>query len=244
MEDTLWASALETVKGYTFKISTPNSMGTGFLITKSFNDILAVATAYHVISHAYEWEDPIKLLHSATNKQIVLKSPDRFIFVKKQRDVAVIMFQKEDLKIAKKILTISPEGKFLRPGIQIGWAGYPAIAPEQFSFFSGCVSCLLEREEAYLVDGVAINGVSGGPAFTVFSNGDIHIIGLVSAYIPNRVTGESLPGVCFVASIMPFYDFIKGIKSLDEARKKSENEIPEANKQIQDNSKNNKRISI
>ena len=40
--------------------------------------------------------------------------------------------------------------------------------------------------------------------------------------IPNRVTGESLPGVCFVTDVKPFHDFIKRISSLEEAKTKAE----------------------
>lgn len=74
---------------------------------------------------------------------------------------------------------------------------------------------------AYLVDGVAISGVSGGPAFIVTDEGAPFIMGVVTAYIPNRVTGESLPGVCLVAGIHRFYDFIKEINSVEEAREKA-----------------------
>ena len=102
--------------------------------------------------------------------------------------------------------------------------GYPALAPNHLSFFTGSISCYLDDQLAYLVDGVAINGVSGAPAFTVFSKGEekIHLVGLVSGYIPSRATGESLPGVCFVVGIHPFHEFIRGIKSLEEAQEKIE----------------------
>ena len=89
-------------------------------------------------------------------------------------------------------------------------------------FFSGRVSCFLKTEHAYLIDGVAINGVSGGPTFFLASD-RYFILGVVSAYIANRVTGEVLPGLSVVRDITQFHELGKRFKSIDEAKKK---EIP------------------
>ena len=67
----------------------------------------------------------------------------------------------------------------------------------------------------YLVDGVAINGVSGGPAF--FS-GAVLSRGRSLAYIPNRNTGEVLPGLAVVRGVSQFHDVADGFRTLDEAK--------------------------
>ena len=77
--------------------------------------------------------------------------------------------------------------------------------PQKLCFFSGRVSAYLAEENAYLVDGVAINGVSGGPAFHETGK----IIGLVTAYIVNRATGEALPGVSLIRSVASLRDAFK-----------------------------------
>jgi len=218
-----WALALENVRKYSFQIHTPNCSGTGFqLIFKEDSQLCGIATAYHVIEHANLWEGPIRLTHTQTGFEKMLRASDRFIFVNPVNDIAVIMCKIDKVGIVKEPLQMAPQDKWLKPGIEIGWAGYPAVAPNEFSFFSGRISCYLRDAHAYLVDGVAINGVSGGPAFTVLSGNNPCLIGIISAYIPNRATGESLPGVCSVTAIHPFYDIIKEVESLDEARKKSE----------------------
>ncbi|MDQ7838930.1 MAG: serine protease [Thermodesulfobacteriota bacterium] len=216
-----WSQALDEVRKFTFKIITPQGSGTGFLITLREQGVCGVATAYHVIEHAFSWEEPIKLLHTFTNRTILLRVPDRYILPNPTNDAAIVMFMKGDLDVDGNLLTLAPEDKYLRPGNEIAWAGYPAIAPDEFSFFNGHVSCYLNSANAYLVDGVAINGVSGGPTFTMIDS-QVYVIGIVSAYIPNRITGESLPGVCFVTAVKPFHEFMKDIASLEQAKTKAE----------------------
>jgi len=222
MDETRWARALEVVQKYSFKIATPGGSGTGFMLTApNSQGFYSVATAHHVIGHAHQWEEPIRLIHAETKKGIILHSPERYIFPNSKADLAVIVFKNEELSLPNEDPTLFPEDKHIKPGIQIGWAGYPAVAPNDFSFFSGNVSCFLHDARAYLVDGVAINGVSGGPAFCVLPKDEIQFVGVVTAYIPNRVSGESLPGVCFVAGISPFYQVLKQVKSVDEAEDKA-----------------------
>ena len=62
-------------------------------------------------------------------------------------------------------LPLAPKDMFLRVGNDIGWLGFPAVEATRVCFFGGRVSAWNPNAKAYLVDGVAINGVSGGPAF-------------------------------------------------------------------------------
>lgn len=217
-----WTAALEKVKPYCFKVTTPTAAGSGFLITYRDNtEFCGVATAYHVVQHAQEWGEPVKLGHEGTRKIITLKESERVIIEKRNKDVAVILFSKGELDIPTNTLPLSAADKYFKPGLEIGWTGYPAVAPDRFSFFSGRISSFIEQDGAYLVDGVAINGVSGGPSFATFDNeGKVVLLGLVSAYIPNRALGESLPGVCFIVGIYPFYQIIQDLDSMEEAREK------------------------
>lgn len=65
---------------------------------------------------------------------------------------------------------------------------------------------------------MVINGVSGAP--TVWLAYDhVRYIGVVSAYIPNRATGEALPGLAVVRQVSQFQGLIKQFKSLDDARR-------------------------
>ena len=68
----------------------------------------------------------------------------------------------------------------------------------------------------YLVDGVAINGVSGGPVFYTTTKG-IEVIGSVSAYLPNRV--GVTPGLAMVSHAEQFQIVIKTIKNMEDAKR-------------------------
>ena len=70
------------------------------------------------------------------------------------------------------------------------------------------------------MDGVAINGVSGGPAFHVTGVEEmpVLIMGVVSAYVPNRATGETLPGLSVVRDVAQFHELAPTFASLDQAK--------------------------
>jgi hypothetical protein len=55
----------------------------------------------------------------------------------------------------------------------------------------------------------------------------IQIVGTVSAYAPNRATGDTLPGLSVAQNISHFHQSIAKIKSLDEANKKKQLEEAE-----------------
>ncbi len=215
MSDVKWAKAIEQLEAYMFKILTPRGTGSGFLISKS-GKIFGIATALHVIEHEYEWEEPIKIFHYSTKKQKILLKQDRVIFTHPNEDLAFILFPNENMELPDEMLTRIPFDKYIRQGIQMGWCGFPAVASDTLCFFTGHVSAYLEKIGSYLVDGVAINGVSGGPAFTI-REGAPRLCGVVSAYIPNRVTGESLPGVCVIRDVAPYQETLNQLSSLEKA---------------------------
>lgn len=219
-----WYNAVELLDPFVFKILTPKGSGTGFQIFSSFkNNLYGVATAYHVIAQAYEWEQPIKLIHHLTKKIVLLKSDERAIFTFPGKDLAFILFNKKDLPEVSAVPELVQKDSYLKRGVGIGWCGFPAVASNELCFFSGHVSCYLEKENSYLVDGVAINGVSGGPAFFIPDGHETFVIGgVVTAYIPNRVTGETLPGVCFVSSVESYLKTLEELKSLEDAQQKAE----------------------
>lgn len=234
-----WFEPLKDIIPYIFRISTPNGSGTGFQILYSKNmKFCGIATALHVIRHAHEWEEIIKVTHHKSNKTVILKrKEDRFIFPYPERDLAFILFPKGDLPVEENDLQLINPKTSLRQGVETAWCGFPSVAPPtELCFFAGHISCYLADKESYLVDGVAINGVSGGPAFYIPEKKDISgnsvIYGLISAYLPNREMGEALPGLCIVRSVEPYQETLKKIRTLDEAERKAREQEEEAKKSV------------
>jgi hypothetical protein len=174
-----------------------------------------VATAAHVIAHAHYWEEPIRVEHQASGKTLLLRQADRAIYVENEKDTAAIVFERGELTLSSQVLSLAEKGKYFKAGVEIGWLGYPAMPKASLCFFSGRISAWVEADDAYLVDGVAINGVSGGPAFTLWGG---TLAGVVSAYIPNRNTGEVLPGLAVVRGVGQFHEVADSFKTLDDAK--------------------------
>jgi hypothetical protein len=222
-----WHEGIEAVRPYVVRITTPRGSGTGWLVSRSrTSDLVGVATAAHVIDHAHYWEQPIRLHHISSGETVLLRAADRAIHLDESRDSAGIVFGLGNIPFPAATLPLITEGKFTRPGVEIGWLGFPAMANTDLCFFSGRISTFVESTEMYLVDGVAINGVSGGPAFRVI--GGVDIIGVVSAYIPNRATGEVLPGLAVVRDVTQFHDLANRFKNFDDAkaRETAPGEVP------------------
>lgn len=200
-----------------FRIETPSGHGTGFLLSLS-DSLCGLATADHVISHANTWREPIRVVHHESGTSKFLDYGDRVIFAKPKLDLAFVLFNPGDFDLSEPGFRLIEEGQRMKQGVELGWCGFPAVASRDLCFFTGHNSSWLKEEGSYLVDGVAINGVSGGPAFS----SDNVLTGLVSAYIPNRSTGESLPGVCVLRDIKPFHEDLKNLRSIAEAKEKEE----------------------
>lgn len=70
-------------------------------------------------------------------------------------------FAKPKFEIPEQLIELLPIEKHLKIAVPVGWLGFPAIDPNTLCFFSGSISA--RQHSQYLIDGVAIHGVSGGP---------------------------------------------------------------------------------
>jgi len=225
-EKLAWQGALKLLQNRVFKIRSPRGHGTGFHIGNFGTDgrLCAIATAYHVVQMVHDWGEPVKLAHAETGKEILLKENDRAILTYVNKDLAVILFTlPPDLTLPKTPIELIPPGAYLVPGVDIAWCGFPAVKNDKLCFFHGFISCYLDQQSDYLIDGVAIHGVSGGPAFYVdIQSNSPKIAGVVTQYIANRTTGETLPGVSMITSIAPFEETIKNLNNLNQAKKEAD----------------------
>jgi hypothetical protein len=224
-----WDQVVQKVTPYIVKIETPTGYGTGFLsLYNEDKTWCGIATAAHVVSDADEWQKPIKIRHQGSPDVLFLQPSDW------KTDSAVILFLKGNLNLPEIPITLFPVGATLGIGVEVGWLGFPAIESHTLCFFSGNVSARQEFRNAYLVDGVAINGVSGGPVLFLTETEGVQIIGTVSAYQANRATGEALPGLLIAQDVSHFHDVLNHVRSVDEARNKKL-EFEETQKTIEAN---------
>lgn len=210
--------AIDAIRPHVFTISTPQGSGTGWLVSKSKHaPICAIATAAHVVDHAHYWELPIRVTHIDSGKTLLIRPQDRAIQIESALDSAAIILDCEQLDLPEETLELVEAGFHMKKGVEIGWLGFPAIYNAGLCFFSGRVSNYVEENNRYFVDGVAINGVSGGPAFRCLVDKP-ELVGVVSAYIANRATGDTLPGVAVVQDVTQFHDIAERFRTLDEAK--------------------------
>ncbi|MDC3984584.1 S1 family peptidase [Polyangium jinanense] len=221
-----WQNAVERVTPHVVKIATPQGWGSGFLLTRmGTTELVGIATAAHVIDHAHDWQEPIRIYHQYSGTSELLHHDQRAITIAEDQDAAAILFVNKSLRLPEKPLDLVPEGNWLRIGNEVGWLGYPGIAEDTMCFFSGRVSAFDGKKKTYLIDGVAINGVSGGPTFLV-ANDLVRIIGTVTAYQYNRTVGQALPGLSIVTDVSHLQQTISQLRSMEEAQRKESDPQP------------------
>ena len=235
-----WATNFRAIRPYIMSIETPSGSGTAFLFTYNSRKTLAgFATAAHVVDHAHEWKEPIKLTNSLTGKELFIQEKDRIILIDRMRDSASILIANDKLDLPQDTLPLIDPKKTLAIGAEVGWVGFPSIASPNLCLFTGRISAQIENRNSYLIDGVAINGVSGGPVLHYSPGSKLRIIGTVSAYVSNRIYGETLPGLLRVQDVTPFHATINTLISWDEARKKqAEQDKKERDKNERDQTEN------
>lgn len=203
-----WVEAAEIVYPHVVKLEMPDSAGSGFFIatrTEGKAKCAVIATAAHVVEHALKWQEPVAL--TGGGKTVTLIAGEYHMLASGEHDLAIVEVPWGILKFPDRPLPTANPGDSLPVGTAIAWCGYPNMVEGINCLFSGHISANVEENGDYLIDGVAIHGVSGGPAF-VYDGGSVTIIGLLSQYLPNRETGESLPGLGVVRRINPLTEYL------------------------------------
>src|SRR4030042_3189468 len=87
-----WQEAFEIISSYIVKISSPDVLGTGFLVAYSKNkQLCGIATAAHVVNQANHWGQPIRIQHHRSKDSILLNDEKRAILMDESLDTAIII---------------------------------------------------------------------------------------------------------------------------------------------------------
>lgn len=223
-----WPPIILEVTKHIVYIQTPDGSGTGFLVANTpDNKFLAIATADHVLARALFWEQPIRVQHLTGKTSTMLRVNERAIISESKYDTCALFFERSKLPSlpAAPLPMFADKTKMVKVGTEVGWLGFPGnLAQKNLSFFSGRISAWMNEEEQYLVDGVAIHGVSGGPAFV---GTDVpSLVGVVSAYLANYTIGPPLPGLCSIRSVVQFQLMVEKWNSLAQAQAKQASAAP------------------
>ncbi len=162
----------------------------------------------------------------------MLNATDRVIFLDYATDSAIVLFVKGDLQFPQVPVTLLPVDEPCKIGSDVGWLGYPGIEPNTLCFFAGTVSARQAQGHSYLIDGVSIHGISGGPVFHCTAPNVVQVIGIVTAYHANRATGEALPGLLRAQDVSHFHSVAAHIRTIDEANA-AKREFDEAQKMVE-----------
>lgn len=209
-----WNEIAEKVRHHVIKVETPQGHGTGFLcFIHESKGYIGIATACHVTSHAKKWQQPIRMHHYASGEQVLLEQSERFIFQDFRKDSSIILLPPGKLPLPTEIVKVRPIEHRLETGVEVGWLGFP-FDLDALCFFSGRISTFLNSRHAYLIDGVAVQGVSGGPVICSHSTEGVQVVGSITAYIG---TGEQ-PGLSVAQDLSHFHEVVGNIRSMDEAR--------------------------
>lgn len=219
-----WDQVVKKVSPYMVRINTPDGSGTGFLCFHNIDKTwIGIATAAHVVSHADEWEQPIRITRHETDDVKLFGTRDRVVFTDYPTDSAVVLIP-TSFNFPEDVVPLLPTTTTLPIGASVGWLGFPGIARNTMCFFTGTVSAIERHDShAYLIDGVAVNGVSGGPVlYHTPENDQTLIVGVLAAYRPNRQYGESLPGLSVARDMSHFHGVLEQIRNYEEAKERKE----------------------
>ena len=153
-------------------------------------------------------------------KTSFLSEPHRVIFPDYSRDSAGILFQVSELQFPDPPIPLRPIDSPISIGVEVGWLGFPVIEPFTLCFFAGPISARQDESKAYLIDGVASPGVSGGPVLFSSDTDGVQFVGVVSAYHSSRSRGETMPGLLVAQDVSHFHGVVQKIRSWDEAKRK------------------------
>ena len=207
-----WNPLIERIAAQIVRIEGDcGSRGTGFLLGGG-KLLRTIATTGHVFEAVKG--KPTTICHTPSGRCVrVGKGPglrETLIASPSSGSEVALLFLLAP-ELPQPTVPILEPGHDVQIGTEVGWLGYPGLT-DTLCFFSGRISAVLPDKASYLIDGVAIPGMSGGPVFCETSRG-LRLVGSISAYTYEvRKTGlyteHSLPGLA-IANDVSWHNRVK-----------------------------------
>lgn len=210
-----WYKAAEAMERHIVRITTPQGSGTGFLVRRTEDNVFGFATAAHVVRDAITWKQIITISHPATAVSHVLHAAHRTGIIHHSLDSAYIGTTLPDTignALPEEPIEAVPSGRTVKIGVEVGWMGFPYLVDtNKPCFFSGHVSAFVKAR--YFIDGVAIPGVSGGPAFCYQGNAPkLMVLGSITQYNPAHSQHGVIPGLLVADDCKHWHEAVKALE--------------------------------
>lgn len=79
------------------------------------------------VSHADEWQQPIRIRSDGFDAPRFLGADERVIFLDWQTDSAIVLFLKREFQLPEVPIALTPVDQPCSVGADVGWLGYPNI---------------------------------------------------------------------------------------------------------------------
>jgi hypothetical protein len=212
-----WARAYSLLRDYVVRINTEHGNGSGVLVSTS-DHAYGIATARHVIEDSLAAKKQIRVHHVPSGHSEAVVTPRALCYLFKETDLALMVLHKGCLELPEPRLRLMAPDQRLSAGSSVAWCGYPYFSQDELCIFRGSICCRKQTPESYLIDGVAVSGVSGGPVFVLDEDPErppIIVAGIATAYMPNRAGGstEALPGVTVAQPVAPLINIFRDMNA-------------------------------
>ncbi len=197
-----WSSLIAQVTPQVVKLHTVSRIGTGFIHYATKGGSRCIATAPHVLE-PFQETPRLYIIHALGVHPITTPKEQAILLTPKSPLDSIGLAVIDHAMPKASVPTIKSEEKgLIKPGIEVGWLGYPALPVPITSpcFFRGCISAVDTEQNRYWVHGTSVAGVSGGPVFCLTPNGP-RIIGTLVQHVPEDTERGLLPGLSVVVDV-------------------------------------------
>lgn len=180
-----WWDIAEVIARQTFQVLRVTCSGTAFLVSQGIEKDsphrhYCFATAWHVIDDAIE--DNRFVLYRAHDKLTIDVDVKRIMTARlgpASFDLGFIFLRTvDDLLPPEDMMPIRGLKTFPSLGEDLGWYGYPGSLKHEPMFCRGTLACFRSNPHAYLINGVAYPGMSGGAVADQYG----WVVGVVSEW--------------------------------------------------------------